>query len=191
MIIEKEYKDKLIKLLNNRNPGWIDGDKEGNPNKKTADIVNDDLKIAIEIKDDTKNKKIKIPTDGTIITSSENLTIMNKRMSDCLKDANNKFKEYPEYKTILILRTNFDFPDLIRYAFEGLHTYTKKGDESPHYSGRTGKYSIHAKKEVGSIIVDSKNFGFFENRYAKKSRKIKKEEVENIFNKKIKDIEEI
>ena len=92
MLGENGFKKRLIKKLNIINPGWIDGDKEQTSGKK-SDVVNHSSKIAIEIKDDTKYK-IKIPKDKRIGVWGEDLGLMNKRFTNHLRSANNKFKEY-------------------------------------------------------------------------------------------------
>lgn len=190
ILSEDKYKEKLLKKLNKQNSGWVDGDKKGDPNKKTADLVNPDLKIAIEIKDDTKYKSIKPPTSG-VVSDEYDLDKMNKRMSDHLKSANNKFKEYPNHKTILILRTNLDLPVVIRYSFDGLHTYTKNKSKNLKHIGRKSKYSIYAKKHVGGIIIASRNYNFFENSYASKERLVKIEEVGDVLGEKINKTDKI
>ena len=121
MISEEIYKKNLIQSLKSINRDWIDGDKELD-RKKTVDVVNHTLKIAIEIKDDTKYKTEMPKTSGVMVTQSEDLTKMNQRFSDHIRSANNKFKEYTGYKTILLFRTEFLITDIIRYSIEGLHS---------------------------------------------------------------------
>ena len=187
VISEKTFKENLIYDLNLINAGWIDGDKESDL-KKTADIVNHSLKIAIEIKDDTKYK-IELPTIPEVIMGQGcDLTKMNQRFSDHIRSANNKFKEYPEYKTILLFRTEFIITDVIRYAIEGLHSYSKPEDHLV-YIGRKGKYSKYNKKEIGCfLIVNQEGFGYFSNELAKGSRSLDKEKTEKIFGCKFNDI---
>lgn len=187
VIPEKTFKENLIYDLNLINAGWIDGDEESH-RKKTTDIVNHSLKIAIEIKDDTKYK-IELPiTPGVITGQGYDLTKMNQRFSDHVRSANNKFREYPEYKTILLFRTEFIITDVIRYAIEGLHSYSKPADHLV-YIGRKGKYSKHNKEEIGCfLIVNQEGFGYFSNELAKENRSLDKEKIERIFGRKFNDI---
>lgn len=187
MISEEQFKENLIYNLNRIRLGWIDGDKQ-NHNNKTADIVNHRAKIAIEIKDDTKYKT-ELPTvPGVIIGQGCDLTKMNQRYSDHVKSANNKFKQYPSYKTILIFRTEFIITDIIRYAIEGLHSYQISGNGLV-YIGRRGKYSHFSKNEIGCfLIINGSDFGYFPNQLAKENRIISKDEAETIFGHKFNDI---
>ena len=188
VISEKTFKENLIYDLNLINAGWIDGDKESN-RKKTVDIVNHSLKIAIEIKDDTKYK-IELPTTfGVMIGQGYDLTKMNQRFGDHIRSANNKFKEYPGYKTILLFRTEFIITDVIRYAIEGLHSYSKQADRLV-YIGRKGKYSKHNKEKIGCfIVVNQEGFGYFSNDLAEENRFLDKGKIERIFGRKFNDIQ--
>lgn len=73
--------------------GWIYGDAE-NREIKTADFVNHSQKIAIELKrekgDNLDNK------DNNLVSSSD-------RIEGYIKDANKKFKNYPDFKTLLLV----------------------------------------------------------------------------------------
>ncbi len=153
--------------------------------------MNHSLKIAIEIKDDTKYK-IELPTSsGVMVPQGYDLTKMNQRLSDHVRSTNNKFKEYPRYKTILLLRTKFVITDVIRYAIEGLHSYSISADRRLAYIGRKGKYSKYNKKEIGCfLIVNREGFGYFPNEIAKQGRCIGRKELEKIFGHKINKIRE-
>lgn len=187
MISEEAFKENLIYNLNSVNMGWIDGDKESD-RKKTVDIVNHSLKIAIEIKDDTKYKIELSTTPGVMIDRGYDLTKMNQRFSDHVRSANNKFKEYPGYKTIFFFRTELIITDIVRYAIEGLHSYSKPTDHLV-YSGRKGKYSKHNKKEIGCfLIVNQGGFGYFPNELTRQDRSLDKEKIEKIFGRKFNDI---
>jgi len=151
-------------------------------------VVNHTLKIAIEIKDDTKYKIETPKTSGVMVTQSEDLTKMNQRFSDHVRSANNKFKEYPGYKTILLFRTEFLITDVIRYAIEGLHSYSKPKDRLV-YIGRKGKYSKYNRQEIGCFIVVNQGTHYFPNDvFAKQSRLLNKKKVEGIFGQNFKDI---
>ncbi len=176
---ESIFKNNFIKTLNKINPGWIDGDEESGSNKK-ADIVNHQLKIAIEIKDDNT----KLPEGVAIISAKHG----NETISDKVKSANDKFKEYPDYRTICLFRTEF-MAAALKYHIEGLDQYAKV-DEKLSYIGKVGKYSKFAKNEVGGYLIvrDDKIF-YFTNFLAKPERILKKKDVENLTGWNIADVQ--
>jgi hypothetical protein len=190
MIEEKEFKKELINRLNTINPGWIDGDRDNTQNKK-VDIVNHSLKIAIEIKDDTRYK-IEIPTSGVMVSGGEDLDKMNKRFTDHLRSANNKFKEYSDYKTILLIRTEFQIVDIIRYSIDGLHQYgINSQSKSLVYKGRKSKYSEFIRKEIGCYLIVNRDFYFVPNKFARNNRIFNKKELEEILGLGVKDVVKI
>ncbi len=173
---ESIFKNNFLKILNKINPGWIDGDEEFGNNKK-ADIVNRQLKIAIEIKDDNT----KLPEGAAIISAKHG----NETISDKVKSANDKFKEYSGYKTICLFRTEF-IAGALKYHIEGLDTI----DQNHNYLGKVGKYSKFAKNEVGGYLIvrDDKIF-YFTNYLAKPERILKKEDIENLTGWNIADVQ--
>ncbi len=170
MIEESIFKNNFIEILNKINTGWVDGDKEPGNHKK-VDIINHQLKIAIEVKDDNT-----IFPKGTSIISAK---ASNERNSDQVRSANNKFKEYPGYRTICLFRTEFMAAG-IKYHIEGMDQYTKI-DGKLTYIGKTGKYSKFAKNEVGGyLILKDNGIYFFVNYLAKPERIITKKEVASL-----------
>ncbi|HEY4513554.1 MAG TPA: hypothetical protein VJH06_03520 [Candidatus Paceibacterota bacterium] len=187
MIDEAIFKKHLLFRLNKTSVGWLDGDME-NGNTKKADIVNHAVKVAIEIKDDTNYKTVFPKEEGVIYTASHDLTKMNQRYADHIKSANDKFKNYPGHKTILIFRTDFVITEVIKYAIEGLHQF-KKVEEDLTYAGRKGKYSTYIRNNIGCFVIIVKDkVDFFPNAYADESRVLNKKEVETILGFKIKEI---
>ncbi len=165
MISEYEYKIDLILRLNQQGSGWIDGDVESN-HKNKADVVNHVLKIAIEIKDESG--------------SPDGLKKTNQQYGDHLRSANKKFKEYPKYKTILLIRGNADtIPGIVYYAIEGIDSYSKIGNQLI-YSGTKNKYSPYIRKEIGCFLILADKYYYFPNKHALPQRIINKQEVENI-----------
>ena len=73
MTEEKQFKKLFINKLNNIYKGWRDGDLD-NFNGSKIDIVNDNLKIAIEIKDDFRYKSIVPALNGQIVSQTTNLS---------------------------------------------------------------------------------------------------------------------
>ncbi len=172
MIPEQDYKERFIKILNSREVGWIDGDRELVIGKR-VDVINHKLKIAIEIKDDTNYKVI---PDGQAHT--QDLSLMNKRLADQVRSANNKFKSYSAYRTILLLRSEY-IPDTLHYALEGLDQF-RLSNEQRVYVGKVGKYTEFAKNEVGGFLIVTHRIIYSANYLAKKHRVVPFEEVEKL-----------
>lgn len=175
MISEKEFKKKLIDKLNKIDISWFDGDLESGQNKK-ADIVNHRLEIAIEIKDDKKHKT-EISGAG-----STDLSLMNKRLQDDIRDANKKFEQYPSYKTILLFRTDFYFSDIMKYAMRGPKVlHINKNTQIVENVSRETKYSPYIFKNIGCFLVFNQNAFYFSNNYALSERVLNKEKIEKLF----------
>ena len=191
VLSEKKLKQKLISGLNKINQGWIDGDIESN-SQKTADIVNHSLRIAIEIKDDTKSQPPTII--GSYHSGSYDVKELNKRFFNHIKDANKKFREYTKYKTALLIRTNLPMVVMVREAVGGIRTFKrhKAGQKvvpanaenyiissGLTYSGRRGK---HNRKEIGCFLVLNKCvYSYFTNEFAVRDRKMDKSKIESFF----------
>lgn len=183
LIPEGEYKNKLIGSLNSRTAGWIDGDQETLPGKK-ADVVNYNLKIAIEIKDDLKSNR-SIPRTEQLSDSSEDCKSKNRQFKDDMKNASDKFKSYPDYKTILLLRADVS-PGLVKYCSDGLLNLDTFGN-----CERLSSYYMehdYSTSEVGCVLQITKfGYSYFENRNPNVSgaRKISKADLESILGIKI------
>lgn len=90
---EKIRLNKWLDKLNLYQPEWLLGDIK-NSRVKTADFINNDLKFAIELKRE-KN--------GSLDNQSENVVTFSNRLEGYFESASFKFKNYPNYKTILII----------------------------------------------------------------------------------------
>jgi len=196
MINEQIFKQKLIDRFNKNVAGWIDGDFDL-PNKKTPDILNHSMKVAIEIKDDTKYK-FDIPENGKIVCKTTNLSEKNRQFKNDLKEANKKFLNYPNYKSVLILRTevvNFT-GSIAEFIINGPTTYKKNNGKLlcvGHPSTFWGNHD-QSTKEVGVILFVGKNEYFYRqniNPNINNNRIIKKIELENIFGHNIEDLNTI
>ncbi|MBP6886194.1 MAG: hypothetical protein KBC02_03050 [Candidatus Pacebacteria bacterium] len=151
MIPEKEFKKRLIYRLNSKSEGWRDGDLDSSVGRK-ADVVNDALKIAVEIKDDTTFHFIH-PDPGQIVTQTTNLSTKNRQLKNHIKDANEKFLNYPDYKTVVLIRTEM-LTGTIDYTIDGPQTFGKIGGQLV-YTGRPSTFWGHHDKstsEVGGIL---------------------------------------
>ncbi len=191
MIPEEKFKTDLIDKLNKIYPGWVNGDKEKGQHKK-VDIINHSLKIAIEIKDDTYSKRIDPPLSGEIIVYGEDLDKKNKILLDDIRSANQKFKAYPGYKTILIIRTESDIADTIRYPIEGLYTYKfNSRTKKLQYVGRKTKYSRFVRKEIGCYLIFNGDWYYFFNKYANQNRVLHKRDIEDYFGIRLKEVPEV
>lgn len=190
---EQTFKEKLINSLNQNIDGWIDGDNE-QPNQKTADIVNHIIKIVIEIKDDTKYR-FDISEDGRIHGRTTNLCEKNRQIKNDLKDANKKFLNYHNYKSILLLRSevvNFA-GHIAEFIISGPTTYIKDNGKllcKSHPSTFWGNHD-QSTKEVGAILFMGRYGYYFRqntNPNVNKKRLIEKSELEKIFGCKINDL---
>lgn len=190
IISENEFKKLLLDKLNSINGGWIDGDQENTPGSK-ADIINNSLKIAIEIKDDSKYE-IKIPTPGVIVSGYYDLKKMNERFNDDIKSANKKFSFYPCYKTTLLIRTNFSVVDIIRYSIEGpkvLHINLSTNKVTG--VSRLKKYSDFVFKNIGQYLIFTRKAYYFPNKLAEQSRVLEKAKIEKMSGLKFEDVPSI
>lgn len=190
MLSEKDFKRRLIGDLNKVNLGWVDGDATS-WGQKTADVINPSLMIAIEIKDDTESppaQKIGKSSHG-----SYSATKLNRRFFSHIKNANKKFREYQQYKTVLLFRTALPLATMVRAAVEGIHTFEaslKNQKNFPSnkrdwiissrlsYSGRRG---IHNRKEVGCFLIFNEDgYSYFPNEFATKDRVLTKSNLEKV-----------
>lgn len=191
MLSEKKLKENLINGLNKINQDWIDGDTE-NSFQKTADIVNHLLKVAIEIKDDTKSQPPQ--KVGSSYSGSYDAKKLNKRFFNYIKNANKKFREYQQYKTSLLIRTNLPMTAMVRNSIEGIHTFERFStgkkivplnaknfiiSQRLTYSGRKDK---HNRSEVGCFLVfNIDGYSYFPNEFATNIRKMDKAGIEFLF----------
>ncbi|MEI6480154.1 MAG: hypothetical protein WCO12_01350 [bacterium] len=187
MISELDFKNELIRKLSVEK-GWIDGDKEISDGKK-VDILNHRKKVAIEVKDDTVHKSEMPSPERPIICTTTDIGRMNKILSDHIKKARIKFKKYSDYKTILLIRTEHRIMDTVRYAIDGLHTYTQTS-----YIGRRGKYSEHTRENIGCYIICDSDGGlhYIPNPHCKFSENlVSKREAEDILEQSLDEIREV
>jgi hypothetical protein len=162
MITEKYFKAELLRKLNNISQKWCDGDLEKLKHQR-ADIINRNLKIVIEIKDDVLYTSPRPPLSGTPLTRDFSLKQKNRQFRHDLKLSNKKFKNYPSYKTMVILRTDLvdtyggDIEDLINGPF----VYIKnKKTGSLEYCGQPSALSDshdNSTSELGSIVFLGSN----------------------------------
>lgn len=186
MIDEATYKRNLIESLNKVQIGWIDGDQEATVGKK-ADIVNHQMKIAIEIKDDTVHKTIRPIPERPLIVVTTSLDRMSTILLDHIRDAYSQFKNFPGYKTILLIRSDHDIVESIRYCIDGLHTYTQT-----QYLGKIPtKYTSYIKSNIGCFVLynyEGKLFYVLNDLCKHVANKVTKEFAEEIFGEKMFDV---
>ena len=178
---EEQFKDELLNKLSLNNQNWIDGDKD--KTRKTADLVNHSLKIAIEIKDDTISKALPEPEEGNSVGATYNLSEINKRIYADIRDANKKFREYPKYETVLLLRSKLPIPQIVKNSIGGQHTFVKSNnrqDQDLSYIGRRDKIY---RKEVGCFLIlcGENEFFYIANSYSVRERIISQRELEQKF----------
>jgi len=175
MLKESEFKNKLINKLNSFYDGWRDGDLDTTQGMK-VDIINDNLKIAIEIKDDTKYRF------GD--SASTNLHIKGRQFKDDVKQGDKKFINYPDYQTLLIIRTDID-KKVIEYVLGGCHAFGSINGQQ-QYTGRPSTFwgcHDNSINEVGALLFWGKKSLYFrpnDNPNANKNRVITLEHIKNI-----------
>jgi hypothetical protein len=148
MFDKKEELNRInfwVDKLNVCNPGWENGDLEKN-GTKTADLINHKIKYAIELKREKGDDIHKANLD----TEEKNLSTLSNRLESYFKKTNRKFKNYLEYKTLLIIE---------------LHTYigtahnAMQGITRLHFSNNvfTGASKVNKKlftemENIGGIV---------------------------------------
>lgn len=189
MISEPEFKSKLIEQLNGKILGWDDGDLN-NQTHKSADIVNNKLKIAIEVKDDTVYKKLVVPTDGTIVSQDNDLSQISNRFKGQARDANKKFRNYQGYKSVLIIRTELiDRPPTVQYIMGGLTRYIKIEGQLVQHTPKNANLSSSSTSEVGAyLFVDNGQYYYHRNPKADSNRVIELEKLRAITGLPLKDL---
>lgn len=168
--MEDKIKDKWLKKLKLINSNWKDGDLDNQ--NKTADLVNDKLKLAIELKNDTVFKlKLNVVNEFSLIT-------LSNRYRGYGKDANHKFSFYADYKTILLIESRI-YQGLLQSVFNGIQvvnlntrkSFLKNKNLWESYP-QIGCYLIRSDIE-DTIFEDY----YFQNPVADKQRILEKEEV--------------
>lgn len=100
LIPEKDFIHTTINRLNSYSLGWINGDEEeAYKTIGSVDIVNHRLKVAVEVKDDSF---VNLPPSG--VAYNTNLNPVSKRYQRDIKNANKKFRNYPDYQSIVLIR---------------------------------------------------------------------------------------
>jgi len=161
---EEKFKEDLINCLNNKLfKGWKDGDKMNKKGKK-VDIVNTKYKIAIEIKDQLSPKTSLASKSIPLASSSSDYKKLQQILLDDIKDASQKFKNYPDYQTILLWRMNFiGQPKEIKSLItKGYDLYVFDPIQSKVYYGgkRISKYRNLSSliKEVGLFYISNSRY---------------------------------
>lgn len=178
MIPEKEFKAQLLNRLTKIHKDWVDGDLFRNQ-KKTVDLINHKLKIAIEIKDETVHKRLMPTPEEPLVVRTTDLNRMATILLDHIRDARKKFINYSNYKTILIIRSDHGILGSIIYAIEGFHTFT----ETSYVGKKQAKYKKTIKENIGCyVIYNYNNVPYYASNDQCKSEKnlVSKTEAENI-----------
>jgi hypothetical protein len=191
MISEPEFKKNLIGALNSNGGEWVDGDEENNKTK-TVDVVSHGLKIAIEIKDDTTYKVVH-PEPGRTVIQTNDLNRKSNQWKDDARDANAKFKNYQDYKTILIIRTEMiDRPPTVLYIMRGLLRYKKGVSGLVPWSNKNTHLSGSSTKEIGAyVFCGETGFFYYKNPIGDTARIIELKELAIMMGWDIKDLSEV
>ena len=185
------YKKYLIKKLNKINIGWVDGDKNNNKTK-TTDLINKTLNIAIEIKDDTTYKhKFPSATERGARLNNIDISKKSEQLKSHARDANKKFRNYPNFKTILLIRTelvNIPF-DIIGYIFNGMLRFTKIDGKLVKIGKKNEFLSFTSTKEIGSYLLFGNNsYYYIENPNANPCRIVSRYNLEKHLSETIENI---
>jgi len=185
---ENQFKNELIKMFNKINEGFVDGDEKGSI-LKTPDIINESIKIAIEIKDD------KISKFCNSRSQEYNIFELNKQFYSRIRDASQKFKikKYSNYKTILLFRTKLPMASLVKSAINGIHSF-EKVTEGEILKPPGNKWIIskglsyvrhlntHKRQNIGCfIILNEDGYYYFSNEFSIKPMSVSKKYAEKIF----------
>jgi hypothetical protein len=185
---EPVFKHKLISLLNNRNSAWKDGDNDQDlQNSKSADIVNNDLQIAVEIKIEDASRVLEsipygtkgfvrdlVPNNIFNVKDEKRAYWYSRRYRKYIKDALNKFENYPNYKTLLFIRT-----------FVSPLYFTKDIINELISEDRSTMISIKRPQNIGGFLLmnaGDRNVRYYQNEYAAANSQLTHREVCEIFN---------
>jgi len=163
---EPEFKTELLLLLNNFNPHWIDGDAEPHlQNRKKADIVNHTLKIALELKMEDASERLEpLPNNqpGVFIRDLSPLGDVTKRYGRYTQSCKEKFVNYPDYRTLLLVRTSVQPLFFIKDSIVE---------------------TCNISQEIGMLLLlnaDERSVKCFSNKYANENRKVSVQELKDI-----------
>lgn len=105
--------------LDRLNSNWVDGDILTNHQQdKTADLVNNEVRICFELKQDQTYSP---SPSGTY--QLNNLDTLSNRLKGYAQSANKKFRNYPSYKTALIIETQLR-KNIIKHLISNLTQLT-------------------------------------------------------------------
>ncbi|OGF31694.1 hypothetical protein A2533_04805 [Candidatus Falkowbacteria bacterium RIFOXYD2_FULL_35_9] len=170
------YKENLLKELLKIDPHWVDGDLDKKfANISSADLVNNELKVRIELKE---WRTLCIST-----YKKDPIKKIDKKIGDSSRKAMRKFNSYKDSKTILLIHgiKNPLPPEIIKYALDGIIHILPDG--TPF--GKHSNYSDYVFRNIGCIVIDIENNFFsgqyyLENKFAKVNVKIDKNDLEKI-----------
>lgn len=99
MTDEQRRKRAWLSLINANISGWVDDDQVGRSDSKTADLVNRKEKFAIELK------------RGMGVAEGDHRALFN-RIGRHIVEADEKFANYPDFKTVLVFELDTNVPML-------------------------------------------------------------------------------
>lgn len=172
--MEDLSKTKWIKHLKTINNNWQDGDV--NEGHKTADLVNDELKIAIEIKNDITSQL------KTGVVNSFDLITLSNRYRKYGRDSNEKFSFYPsEYKTILLIESEMPY-GVLNNIFAGItRIYKKEWKVIVRNRNFSESYTNIGCYIIKSCMKDTiPDYYYIDNPATDRNRVIEKAEVEKL-----------
>lgn len=159
--------------LDRLNSSWIDGDIiTTHQQDKTADLVNNELKVCFELKPDQSYTP---PNPGT--SQLNNLNELSNRLKGYAESANKKFRNYPNFKTALIIETHLR-KNIIKHLISNLTQVIVTSDRIT--VRRRNVYFSQDAKEIGGYLfcssAEDKTY-YFVNPYGTKEHVLQYKEL--------------
>lgn len=127
---------------------WIDGDVlTSHLQDKTADLVNTELKVCFELKQD-QTYSPPTPSTGQV----NNLDTLSNRLKGYAQSANKKFRNYSNFKTVLIIETQLR-KNIIEHLIANLTQVTITNGQIT--VRRRNIYFSRDTKEIGGYLFCS------------------------------------
>lgn len=175
-LLKKEWLEKLARV----HSGWNDGDAApGSDSIKTADCVNAELCVAIEIKQDKRK----------YLNCLFGFSTIRNQLKTFAREANKKFVQYPAYKTCLIIQTPLDANGLGR-LFPGHREILEMQSNLAKVSSVRNRFFSPKFIEVGAyLLYENTTFYFLKNPIASDVRRMSIDCIRQILD--ISKIEEV
>lgn len=174
-------KNEWLGRLKCIHPKWVDGDINPKQDVKTADCVNEEFKVAIELKRDGR----KYPNCDISFNAIRN------QFKEFSQSANRKFRNYPLFKTCLIIKSPLEEMNwLASRSFFGYREILGWGLNSVKVSSIKDKFFSQHFIEIGAyLFYNDELYYFLNNPIAAINKKMTIDELKSLSG--ISKIEEI